>query len=274
MKRLILHGQPLLLVLLSFSVAGQSTKEISSFGWKVYSHSFDDAFGCFRNEAGLAHFDDFTAGILAERRFMLEATSVYAFSVVLPFASGALSVQGVRSGYTNFSQQRLAVAYGMPLTSWLSTGMQLDYLNMRIPSYGGAHAFTFGVSALMHWRDQWTIGLQTINPHGAKYNGLGGDAIPALYRFGVGYQPSEVFFLSTEISALGGASREVAAAFHYKIIKHLGINGGVSTGAESVFLGISIFMEHVDMIFSGEIHPQLGVSPAAGFIYKQEGEKR
>jgi hypothetical protein len=272
LKRLFLHGPFVLLALLSLSAFGQPTKEFSSFGWNVYSHSFGNTFGNFRNEAGLARFDHFTAGVLAEKRFMLKAASVYAFSIVLPVASGAFSLQGLGSGYRNFSRQRVAAAYGMPLASWLNAGMQLDYLQMHIPAYGNARAFTFGLSFLMHWKDRWVIGLQAFNPAEVSYNGLGDDGIPAVYRLGMGYQPSAAFFLSAELSKSGPLPLQVTAAFHYRIVKYLGIHGGVSTGEQRMFLGVSVFLEHFNMIFTAMSHPQLGMSPGAGFIYDRAGE--
>lgn len=270
MKGLFSYGTPLLLALLSTTVFGQSGKEVSTFGWEVYSHSLGNAFGVFRNEAGLARFEHFTAGVLAERRFMLDATSVYAFSIVMPLTSGSISLQGAGSGYKDFSQQRIALAYGMPLAAWCDAGIQLDYLNMRIPFYGSAHAFTFGVSMLMHWHDQWTVGVQAFNPPEVKFSKLGEDSIPAVYRLGLGYQPSETFLLSAEVSGSRSLPVQLTTTFHYRIIKHLGLHGGLGTGTERVFFGISIFWKQFDMIFSAAEHPQLGISPGAGLIYENK----
>lgn len=179
MKYLFLHGFLLLSFLFSFSVSGQPAKEFSSFGRNIYSNSLGNVFGGFRNEAGLTRFKHFTAGVLAERRFMLDATSIYAFAAAVPLSQGVFSIQGLGSGYKNFSRQRLALAYGMPLFSWLNAGLQLDYMNMHIPLYGSAHAFTFGLSFFMHLHDHWTLGVQTFNPAEVKYNSLGEDIIPS-----------------------------------------------------------------------------------------------
>lgn len=249
---------------------GQPAKGFRSFGWNVYSQSSGNALGVFRNEASLANIHNFTAGIMAERRFMLNATSSYAFAVVLPASSGAFSLQGIGTGYENFVQQQVALAYGRPLASWFNVGLQLDYLNMRIPQYGSAHAFTFGISTLFRWKKYWSLGLQAFNPVGVTYTGLGDDEILSLYRVGVGYQPSPNFFLSTELSKSEGFPAEIATAFHYRIMKQLGIKGGISTGEQKIFLGIAILLSRFAMMFSAINHQRLGLTPGAGFIYNSK----
>jgi hypothetical protein len=258
----------LLLSVLSFSAAGQSAKDFNSFGWGAYSHSFTDILCTFRNEAGLAGIKYFSAAMLAERRFMLDATSSYAFAAAVPASSGTFCLSGDSFGFDDFRRLQVGLAYGRHLAPWLDAGIQFYYLNMRVPAYGSAWAATFSIAAMIHWNEHWHTGFRTFNPIEVKYNGLGNDAVPAAYQAGIGYQPSSVFLLSAEISETSHWPLSGTVAFYYHIAPSLGFTGGIGTGEEKLFLGLALYLKQFRMMFYASYYSRLGISPAAAFIFE------
>jgi hypothetical protein len=259
-----------LLILLPYFAIAQTAKFFHPFGWGTYSTSFSDVFCGLHNQAGLAELKHFTAGAMAQRRFMLKALTTYTFALALPTTSGTFCLQGNHLGYKNFNRQQLGLAYGRKLWPWLNVGIQLDYLNMHIPRYGSAHTITFETAFLVHLNKQWHAGVQIFNPVNVNYNGLGDDAIPVVYRIGIGYQPSENFLLSMEASQVERSSMTLALAFYYHIAKAIGFTGGAATGEEKVFLGMVLYLEQFKILFAGAYHSRLGISPSTGFIFENK----
>ncbi|MGH2645090.1 MAG: hypothetical protein ACRDE2_14140 [Chitinophagaceae bacterium] len=251
-------------------VNAQSSKDFHAFGWNAYSQLTGDAFNVFRNEASLAKIQHFTAGIIAEEKFMLQETASFAFTAAFPTSSGVFGVSAKSYGFENFRQIQTTILYGRQLTDWLDIGAEFDYLNTRVPLYGSAHAVTFGMGAIIHWNKQWHTGLQTFNPSSIKFSGLGDDIIPAVYRIGIGYQPSDIFFLSAEISKTKGFTAEGTAAFHYRIIQSLSFTGGAGTGENNLFLGFNIHLKQIQILLATSHHSKLGLTPASGFIFENK----
>lgn len=270
MKLLFAFVAYVLCIAYSIPAVAQSAKDFHAFGWNAYSQSTGDAFNVFRNEASIAHTAHFTAGILAEEKFMLQETTSFAFTAAFPLLSGAFGITGKSFGFENFRQLQTALIYGRQLTDWLDIGTEFDYLHTRVPGYGSAHAVTFGMGVLIHWNKKWHTGFHTFNPANVKFSGLGDDHIPAIYRIGGGYQPSEIFLLSAEISKTTGFPLEGMAAFHYRIIENLSFTGGAGTGENNLFLGFNIYLKQIQILLSASHHARLGLTPSTGFIYENK----
>lgn len=270
MKLLFAFVANLLCVVFSIPVSAQSAKDFHAFGWNAYSQITGDAFNIFRNEASIANTSHFIAGVLAEEKFMLQETTTFAFTAAFPLSAGAFGITGKSFGFENFRQIQTSLVYGRQLTDWLDIGASFDYLHTRVPGYGAAHAVTFGAGTIIHWNKQWHTGLQAFNPANVKFSGLGDDAIPSLYRIGIGYQPSGIFLLSAEVTKYSGFLFEGTAAFHYHIIQNLSLTGGAGTGENNIFLGFNIHLKQIQILVAASHYSRLGLTPATGVIYENK----
>lgn len=273
MKRLAISSIFFLSSVCPFGTAAQSAHALFPFGWKAYSRSLNDVSGVERNEASLGEIHDFTAAVIAERPFNMNATATYAFTAAFPLNDGAIALRGIGMGYKDFHQQQITLAYGRPLASWVNVGAQMDYFHTGIPHYGSARALTFGLASLLKFKKYWSLGLQTFNPLKITYNAFGFEALQSVYRLGIGYQPSSSFLLSVELMKTNSFPFEISTAFYYKMISFFAINGGVSTGPQKLFFGITLFLKSIDLTFVTMNHQRLGLSPGMSLIYKKASRR-
>lgn len=201
---------------------------------------------------------------------MLEELSSFAFTASLPTASGVFSIEGQSDGLNDFRKIQTGLIYSRKLTKWLDIGAQFDYLHTRVSGYGTASGITFGLGTIFHWNKQWHTGLQVFNPIHQKYNGLGNDFIPAFYRFGLGFQPTQDFLISTELLKTADLPIEGTTVFHYKIIQHLSITGGVGTGESNFFFGFSLYLNQIQICLSSVHHTKLGLSPSTALTFENK----
>ncbi len=246
--------------------AGQAAKDLHPLGWETYSQSSSSIFCGFHNQAGLADLKYFSAGFFIQQRFSVKELRKYQFAISLPTTSGNFGLQGTLSGYKNFQRQRLELAYARRLFKAFNIGAQLDYLNMHIPGYGSAHAFTFALAALYHINRKLHAGVQVFNPVRISYQKLGNDPVPDVYRIGLGYQPSKVFLLTAEFSRIEDQNL-FACAFRYRIARELSLSAGIQSNNDPVFVSVFIHLQQVELILSASYHKQLGLTPGAGFVF-------
>lgn len=254
-----------------FLFSGTDSREQAARGFPLlgrgaYSRSFINAFSGVHNQAALAKLQSFSAGVFLQQRFSLNELRTAYFAIAFPVTSGTFSLQGSVGGYSHFHRQRLELAFSKTLFGWLDAGLQLNYLNMRVPAYGSANAFTFTVAALLHFGKQWHIGMQAFNPAKVKYQKLGDDPIPDIYRLGIGYQPSKLFLLTTTL--LYEQKKAIfSLAFQYHIVKVLSLKAGFGTGVNPVFAGVHLHLKKIEVLLSVTYHQKLGLSPGAGFLF-------
>lgn len=257
----------LLSCLCPLACAGGPGDEFPPIGLGAYSLHFNDLFSITHNQASLAEMTHVTAGAWMERRFSLRAASTYHFGVTLPASSGSFALTGTYFGYETFNQQQAGLAYGRHIGKRLDIGLQIDYLAAQVAGYGNASAFTGEVGIIWHITDHWHAGLHVFNPEQVQYDGNFKETATTTYTLGFGYEPSEKVMLAVE------ANRDVIKrtygnlAVQYGLSDNLAVLGGFSTDADQDFLGIRLQLGNLQIDMYAGYHPQLGITPGAGFLY-------
>jgi hypothetical protein len=235
----------------------------------AYSTQFQHVFTAMHNQAALAQLSTATAGIYAERRFMLGAAGLYAVALALPVSSGAFGLALQRFGFDAFNLQKLGFAYGRSLGDKVSIGLQADYLSVAMQQYGRAATFTFEAGCLLHITQQLHAGFHVFNPPARQLDKAGQD-IPVIYTAGAGYEVSNTFLLSVEVireSARPFNTRIMAA---YKATARFSLQLELSTDPALSGAGVGFSWQNLYCLLSGNYHPQLGVTPAATIIWQPE----
>ncbi len=248
----------------------QQDKGVSSraFGAGTYSLHFTDVFALHRNQAGLARLQEFSFGVFAERRFMLESLYHYNFAAAVPTVSGTFGLSSSWFGSPAFNQQQVGLAYGRSAGKKLDIGIQIDYLSTGIREYGHARAFTAEGGLIVHITDQWHAGVHVFNPAGIKYARLQEEPVPVIYSIGAGWEASEKFFIGAEASRESGQRGTLQLLMQYRPLSRFMMQTGIATDPRYHFLGIGFFLKDLRIDFTGSYHPQLGITPGAGIIFQ------
>lgn len=237
-------------------------------GSGAYSFHFNDVFSIYRNQAGLAQLKGLSAGVFAERRFLLESLDLFSFAAVLPTSSGNFGISSSRSGYSAFNRYHAALAYARSLGKKLDIGVQADYLGMHIREYGNLGTVTFEGGIIFHFSDQWHAGAGVFNPLQRSYNRLPEEKIPAIYTLGTGLEFSEKFYAGFEAVAETDVKALLRFFIHYRPHPRFILQGGLATEPGRHFIGMGLLLKNLRMDFTGSYHPQLGITPGAGIIFQ------
>ena len=242
-------------------------------GLGAYSLNHVDVFSFTANQASLAQLKNNSAGVYGERRFLLSELNNYTAAIGLTTKSGNFGIKANYSGFTDYNETQLGLAYGRKLGSKLDIGAQFNYNAVRIAEdYGSATAISFEMGTIFHLTDKLNAGLHINNPIGGKFGKDQQEKLSSVYGFGVGYDASEKFFISAEIEKEEAQPVNVNAGFQYKFIPQLLVRAGMASATSSAWLGLGLTLKSFRLDVTTSYHPQLGITPGVMMLFNFKGK--
>ncbi|MEP7144281.1 MAG: hypothetical protein ABI707_15460 [Ferruginibacter sp.] len=262
MKKYLFVSIVLSFVLIRAGISQSLRQPVSAIypGLGAYSTKHTDVFSFVNNQAALAQLKDPAAGIYGERRFLLEAMSLYAVAIAIPSKMGNFGVNIKYAGFKNFNENQIGLAYARSLGSKVDIGIQFNYYGYHVPSYTSANTIDFEIGAMVHLTNQLNIGIHAYNPVGGSFAKTA-EKLTAAYTVGLGYDVSDIFFMSAEIMKEEDAPVNVNAGIQYRLAKRFFARAGISSASSVVYGGAGVSWKNLRLDVSGSYHPQLGWSP-------------
>lgn len=256
-------------LLIAHPVFSQSLrKPISSSytGLGAYSRHHVDLFSVTSNQAALAQIKNISAGVFGEKRFLLAETNMYSAIIAVPTKDGNFAFQADYFGFKNYNESQLGIAYARSVGKDLDLGIKFNYYSFMIPGFESPSTFNFEIGAIVHLTEQLYAGIHFYNPVGGKLSETKNDKLSSIYSFGLGYEVSDIFLLSTEFVKQEELPVNVNVAMQYNFAKQFFARFGISTQNGSPFAGAGVSWENFRLDVSASYHPQLGISPGLMLI--------
>lgn len=242
-------------------------------GFGAYSVRHVDAFSIISNPSSLGQLKNAEAGVYAERRFMLTELNNYTAVIAVPTSSGSFGIKARYSGFSEYNETTIGLAYGRSLGSKIDIGLQVNYNGIRINSYGNASAVSFELGTVWHVTEKLHTGLHINNPVGGKLGKNEEEKLPAVFTFGIGFDASEKFLATAEIVKEEDQRVNVNAGFQYKFIPLLMVRAGIASASSTGWLGLGLNLKSLRLDITTSYHPQLGVSPGLLLLFRIKGKQ-
>jgi hypothetical protein len=235
----------------------------------AYSTQQPDALSFINNQAALAQVKNVTAGVYGERRFLLAATSLYAAAVALPTGNGNFGVSMHYSGFKNFNESQVGLAYARELGKKLDVGVQFNYYSYHVPSYISSGTVTVEIGSVIHLTDKLNLGLHVYNPVGGRFSKTD-EKLNSAVTVGAGYDVNDRFFIATEIVKEENFPVNINAGVQYQFMKQFFARAGIATATSAGYAGFGIGWNNLRLDITGSYHPQLGLSPGLFLVINFE----
>lgn len=232
-----------------------------------------DPFGFTNNQAALAQVKTAGVGVFGERRFLLTENSVYGLAAAIPTKQGNFGLQVNYAGFKNFNEQKAGLAYARKLGKLLDLGIQFNYYSYRVPQYGNASSINFEIGAILHFTDKLNGGIHIYNPVGGKLGKLQDEKLASAYKFGMGYDASDNFYVSAEIIKEEDKPVNVNGGIQYQFLQQFFARAGFVSATGSGFAGVGVGWKNLRLDVSGSYHPDLGISPGILLVVNFKGDK-
>ena len=267
----------LIILLITITTSGQHLRRpvpSNYTGLGAYSLVNVDVFSFTANQASLAQLKSASAGVYAERRFFLEELNSYTAAFGLPTQSGNFGLKMNYYGFSDYNETQIGLAYARKLGTKVDLGAQFNYNGIRIAGYGNDAAVSFEIGTVLHLTDKLHAGVHVNNPVGGKFGKDQQEKIASVYTFAMGFEPSEKFFLSTEIVKEQDQPVNVNAGLQYKFLSRLLARAGISTTTSTTWIGIGLFLKSFRIDVTTSIHSQLGITPGVMLVFNFNSEEK
>jgi hypothetical protein len=226
-----------------------------------------DEWSIFHNQAGLAFIEYPWIGAHHENRFISPDLSFSSLGIIYPVKPGALGVSVKRLGFTEFSQTKGGLSYGMKLAPRFSAGVQLSIHNIYAKGeYGQTSAFSAEGGIMYSPTNSLTIGAHVINPTRSKIHD--DDRIPTILSLGIAYK------LGNAVLLTGGAEKNLDKkpnlmfGIEYQPIENLFFRTGIATEPNLIGFGMGYQFGNIRMDIAFSRHEYLGYTPHFSLSYQ------
>ncbi len=230
------------------------------------SATFTDINAAFSNQSGLAFLPAANFGLYTEQRFLTGAANTYNVSAANPFGNiGTFGISLGYFGYQEYNEQKIGLAYARQLSANFAIGAQFDYLSTRIPTYGQANSFTAELGFLYKMSKTVHLGAHAYNfVRTALPNG---DKLPAIYKIGLAYLPSDKVQISTELEKNIDNPINIKMGIEYRPADKFFVRTGFNTAPFRISGGLGVQHQGITIDAGVNYHQVLGFSPALSVAY-------
>lgn len=230
---------------------------------------FHDTWSVFGNQAGLAGLHTTSLGISYENRFLMKETGYGAFAFQTPVAFGNLGIGYSHFGYSEYNENKFAIAWAQQLFKRIAMGVQADYFMIHQPGlYGNLHAFSFEIGIMVQASERLRFGAHVSNPWPIQIIGVQGQYLPAVLKAGMGYSFNKNLIVTVEAEKNLHLEKPVfRAGVEYQSDRHYSLRLGIANQPVlfAVGFGYKFNAFHIDMGYG--YHQVLGSSPVITLNY-------
>lgn len=225
----------------------------SAAGIGAYTLHQVDVFAGASHQASLAQLKNTQAGIYGERKFLLGELNDLHAALGFVTAAGNFGLQLNYYGFSAYRQTSIGLAHARKLYTKVDIGVQFNYNNINLGTYGSATSISAAGGAILHITEKLHTGFHI--------------TYPVSITFGAGYEPSDLFFISTEIIKEENKPIQVDVALHYQLLPQLHIRTGITTATSSFWISAGFTWKKMRLDMTNSFHPQLGITPSLAMLF-------
>ncbi len=206
-----------------------------SLGLSNANVTLQDIWSANNNQAGLAFVEQFGFGFSYENRFGLSELSIKNLNAAIPFKLGTFGVTIQQFGYSDYSEYKFGIGYGLKVSKHISIGAQIDYLLVSISESQTQNksGVTAEIGLLADLTKNLKMGFHMYNLPNTKLSGDYGEHIPMILKLGLNYNFSKKLLTIFEIQKNIDLNPEIKIGVEYHPIEQLFFRGGINAPTSS-----------------------------------------
>ncbi len=248
-------------------------------GMGMTSAGYDNFWSIQNNQAGLAFYRQFAAGIDYRSSFGVENIAHKSLALSIPSKAGVFGIGYYHFGFQQFNEQTIGLAYAKRLSKKFAIGIKMDYLNTHIGDiYGNTHQLIFELGILAKPTEQLAFGAHIFNPAPLFINTTERNAKALIFKFGASYMLTQEIKAAFDIIKNENYKPQFSAGIEYYYHSFVKFRIGYGTrsaiaGLESVnhegsfFFGLGYRYRNISLDIATGIHQRLGWSPQISLLY-------
>ena len=254
----------------SVFVHAQQFRQIGSrqAGMAFASVALNDIWAYHNNPGMLGILKETGAGVYYENRFFLKEFQYQGLVYAQPLKRGTISFGGQYSGFNMYSTSRAGLGYALALSEKLSMGVQINYMNVRQPSYYGTKHGVSGEFGLgVRVTSKWTFAFAINNLTRSRLAEYQNERFETIFRAGTLYELSKRVIISTELEKDIAFPLRLKVGMEYHPVDPFYIRAGASVNSTSVALGFGYVIKNLRIDVGSNYVQPLGFYTAASLNF-------
>jgi hypothetical protein len=201
--------------------------------------AINDIWAYHNNPGMLGFLEESSAGVFYENRFFAREFQYQGLVYAQPLKKGVLSFGGQYSGFNLYSTSRAGIGYALALSEKLSMGVQINYMNVRQPSYYGTKHGVSGEFGLgIKVTQKWTVAMAINNLTRSNLSSLSNERFETIFRIGALYDLSKRVFVTSELEKDINFPLRIKVGIEYHPVDPFYIRVGAAANATSFAIGL------------------------------------
>lgn len=275
MKKLCVFLAAMSWTSLSFASGGNETQGARASALGGASVTLADAWSTTNNPGVLGVLNHCYAAVAYENRFFLPQVGMRSISFAAPLASGTIGLIGHNYGFAGYANNRVGLGYGRKLSDFISIGVQVDYVQIRLGDIYGSRSTLVGeLGMLVMPTDKIRIGAHLYNPTRSKLADYDDERVPTSLRIGGQYFFSEKVSIAAELDKDTDLKLNIKSGIEYIPVESLFIRVGFATAQNTFNLGFGYKWNGLQADVSANVSQNLGYSSAIALSYQFGNRKK
>lgn len=223
----------------------------------------------YNNPASICKIDSkwgFDVGV--ERRFNLDELSTYSGGVFYKMKTSAFSLNLVRFGYEDFTEQKLSFSYSRSILNNFDIGSSFVLLQYFANEYGSKYLLSFDIGLNADINDKLSIGAVLNNPASTRLDAR--RDIPVRLAIGTIYKPSKKVSWLFEFEKILNTELSIKSAIIYKPTTDISLRIGGDFNRNIVGVGLFYNLNGMHVLGSYSYHSILGSYPSLSLGYVKD----
>jgi hypothetical protein len=225
-----------------------------------------DQYAVFNNPGGVASLDKSAILFSVKNLYTMRGLSVLGTAYNHQYRQGAFMISLYRFGDQLFNEHKIGMGYSHKI-SFVSLGIQLNYLQHAIRSIGSSGSFVIEAGGMAMIFPGITLGAYIFNPNRAVMDGFSVEPVPVMLKTGIAYQPDERTLLVCEVHRYPDHSARTKAGMEYILKERFPLRTGVVFKPVRISIGFGIYLKKFRLDYSAEMDPELGMTNQFSVIY-------
>lgn len=227
----------LLLVILSVSgssvllAIGNQTSGARSLALGNANTTLYDVWSSNNNQAGLGQVKGFSVGMSYENRFGLSELGLSNLNMAIPVKFGTFGLTVQQFGFSDYSENKFGLAYGMQLSSKVSLGAQVDYYLVSVSEAQTTNKDAIAVELGMQIKatEKFSVAAHIFNLTNSEVTGDFQEKLPMILTLGLKYDFSKKVFAVVDLEKNIDLPANLKAGIEYHPVDAFYFRGGLNT---------------------------------------------
>lgn len=219
--------------------------------------------------AGLATIEKRMVALSVRQGFGIEGMGYAGSDISWPLSFGGVGASLLHYGNSDYNEQRITMAYALPMGESVSFGVAFHYLHSGTSDsyYDPLNRFTFSAALRYAPDEQLQVAFRAYNPVAVIGENDRSVRVPALFNMGFSYQLLDGLLTVAEVEKNLYYPTSLRIGLQYRLMELYAFRLGVSTHPIVYTFGCGIEMEHLGLDMAFQMHNTLGMTSLLAMHY-------